>query len=188
MKHFSRIILVGLGLGLLAIALSFIPNHPAAAAPGPTPVVVQNTVANPVPVSGSVSVSGAGSPISAVLCEATGGGCGGGSGNGYAVPSGSHLIIDYTSGRCVLETGGSGTASAYDPELNYTQGGTLFSHSVAPSLIQQTTSSFLVFSWAQSTQIYADPSTTVYLVMGLADTGSGSASCTETISGRLVSP
>jgi hypothetical protein len=185
MKHFSRIILVGLGLGLLAIALSFIPNHPAAAAPGPTPVVVQNTVANPVPVSGSVSVSGAGSPISAVLCEATGGGCGG---NGYAVPPGSHLIIDYTSGRCVLETGGSGTASAYDPELNYTQGGTLFSHSVAPSLIQQTTSSFLVFSWAQSTQIYADPSTTVYLVMGLADTGSGSASCTETISGRLVSP
>jgi hypothetical protein len=185
MKHFSRIILVGLGLGLLAIALSFIPNHPAAAAPGPTPVVVQNTVANPVPVSGSVSVSGAGSPISAVLCEATGGGCGG---NGYAVPPGSHLIIDYTSGRCVLETGGSGTASAYDPELNYTQGGTLFSHSVAPSLIQQTTSSFLVFSWAQSTQIYADPSTTVYLVMGLADTGSGSANCTETISGRLVSP
>lgn len=185
MKHFSRIILVGLGLGLLAIALSFIPNHPAAAAPGPTPVVVQNTVANPVPVSGSVSVSGAGSPISAVLCEATGGGCGG---NGYAVPPGSHLIIDYTSGRCVLETGGSGTASAYDPELNYTQGGTLFSHSVAPSLIQQTTSSFLVFSWAQSTQIYADPSTTVYLVMGLADTGSGSAICTETISGRLVSP
>jgi hypothetical protein len=169
----------------LAIALSFIPNHPAAAAPGPTPVVVQNTVANPVPVSGSVSVSGAGSPISAVLCEATGGGCGG---NGYAVPPGSHLIIDYTSGRCVLETGGSGTASAYDPELNYTQGGTLFSHSVAPSLIQQTTSSFLVFSWAQSTQIYADPSTTVYLVMGLADTGSGSAICTETISGRLVSP
>jgi hypothetical protein len=185
MKHFSRIILVGLGLGLLAIALSFIPNHPAAAAPGPTPVVVQNTVANPVPVSGSVSVSGAGSPISAVLCEATGGGCGG---NGYAVPPGSHLIIDYTSGRCVLETGGSGTASAYDPELNYTQGGTLFSHSVAPSLIQQTTSSFLVFSWAQSTQIYADPSTTVYLVMGLATTGSGSANCTETISGRLVSP
>ena len=183
MKQFSRIILVGLGLGILAIAVSFIPNHPAAAAPGPTPVVVQNTSANPVPVS----VSGAGSPISAVLCEATNGGCGG-SGNGYAVPPGSHLIIDYTSGRCVLQTGGSGTASAYDPELNFTQGGTLFSHSVAPSLIQQTTSSFLVFSWSQSTQIYADPSTTVYLVMGLAVAGSGSASCTETISGRLVSP
>src|SRR5438105_11422528 len=143
MKQFSRIMLVGLGFGLLALVLSSIPNT-AAAAPSASSVVVVNTAANPIP---TVNV-GDGSPITALLCVSTNQTC---SSNSYTVPSGSHLIIDYTSGRCVLFTGGAGngTATAYDPELNFTQGGTLFSHSLAPALVQQSTSSGLVFSWAQ---------------------------------------
>jgi hypothetical protein len=50
-KQFGKMMLVTLGFGLLAVVLSSLPNHPTAAAPGPAPVNVVNTGANPVPVS-----------------------------------------------------------------------------------------------------------------------------------------
>ncbi len=68
MERFGRIILLTLGLGLFAVALSFFPRHPVAAATDPPaiPVNVENTptvkiIPTPLPVTGSVdsTVSGA---------------------------------------------------------------------------------------------------------------------------------
>jgi hypothetical protein len=53
MKHFARIILLTLSLGLAAIALSFYSNHPASAAGGPTVTVTPL----PLPVTGSVNAA-----------------------------------------------------------------------------------------------------------------------------------
>jgi hypothetical protein len=53
MKHFGRLMLLTLGLGLCAVVMSSFPSHPAAAAPGPG-VTVLNT---PLPVTGTVAVN-----------------------------------------------------------------------------------------------------------------------------------
>lgn len=52
MKQLTRITIIGLGFGLLAVALSSIPNHQAAAA-GSAPVTVVAPL--PLPVSGNVT-------------------------------------------------------------------------------------------------------------------------------------
>lgn len=61
MKQFGKMMLLALGFGLLAVVLSSIPNHPAAAA-GSAPVTVVGGVtgATPVPVSlqGTGNISG----------------------------------------------------------------------------------------------------------------------------------
>src|SRR5271154_7123143 len=55
MKHFARIVLLTLSLGLAAIALSFYPSHPASAAGGPTVTVTVTPL--PLPVTGSVNAA-----------------------------------------------------------------------------------------------------------------------------------
>ncbi len=50
MKQFSKVMLLALGFGLFAVVLSSLPSHIAVAS-GTAPVLVQNTAANPVPVS-----------------------------------------------------------------------------------------------------------------------------------------
>ncbi len=82
MVRFGRIILLTLGLGLTAVALSFFPRHPVAAAPDPPaiPVNVENTptvnahITNAsVPVTGSVNaaVTGAVSITGTPMVEVT---------------------------------------------------------------------------------------------------------------------
>ena len=56
MKHFGRLILATLGLGLFAIVVLSLPNHPAAAGNG-APVTVLNT---PLPVQGTVAAQQSG--------------------------------------------------------------------------------------------------------------------------------
>jgi hypothetical protein len=56
MEGFGRIILLTLGLGLTAVAISFFPRHPVAAAP-PTPSIPVNVTNTPLPVSGNVNAN-----------------------------------------------------------------------------------------------------------------------------------
>ncbi len=65
MERFGRIILLTLGLGLFAIALSFFPRRPVVAAP-PTPTIPVNVTNTPLPVTGNVnaSITNASVPVS----------------------------------------------------------------------------------------------------------------------------
>jgi hypothetical protein len=56
MKHFGKLMLLTLGLGLFAVVLSSLPSHPTAAAAGPA-VTVLNT---PLPVQGTVAAQQSG--------------------------------------------------------------------------------------------------------------------------------
>lgn len=55
MKQFSKLTLLALGFGILAVALSSIPNQPAIAGPGAAPVTIQGPL--PLLVSGTVGVN-----------------------------------------------------------------------------------------------------------------------------------
>jgi hypothetical protein len=57
MKQFGKIMLIGLGFGILAVVLSTIPLAPVSGAPGPAPVIVTNT---PLPVQGIVNAAQSG--------------------------------------------------------------------------------------------------------------------------------
>jgi hypothetical protein len=57
MKHFGKLMLLTLGLGLFAVVLSSLPSHPAVAAAGGPPPTTVIVTPNPLPVTGSVNAA-----------------------------------------------------------------------------------------------------------------------------------
>ncbi len=207
MQQFSRIVLVGLGLGLAAVVLSSLPSHPVAAADGgpsvtvvaPLPLPVTGTVSGSVSISGtpSVNVSEEGTPFATTLCDGTLGVCASSSLPGsYMIPANNHLIIEYTSVSCELDTatpGSSATVGRFG--LYVTTAGVTNDHSIAnsPAVVASAYPSLQLFSqWAQPVKLYGDPGTAVTLsdalTAGGPPAGVGSVYCPVTISGRLTTP
>jgi hypothetical protein len=202
MKQFSRIVLVGVGLWLVAVVLSSLPSHPVAAANGgpsvtvvaPLPLPVTGTVNGSVSISGtpSVNVLEEGTPFATTLCAASTVGACGTVPESYMIPATSHLILEYTSGSCGLSTLRAGDSVEVGQfGLAVTTAGVTNSHSIAnsPGLglsVLAYPSQTAIPQWAQAVKLYGDPGTAVtFLTFGSA-IDSGSSYCTATISGRLT--
>lgn len=206
MQQFSRIVLVGLGLGLAAVVLSSLPSHPVAAANGgpsvtvvaPLPLPVTGTVSGSVSISGtpSVNVSDEGTPFATTLCAQSGVNACGGLPLSYMIPATNHLIIEYTSGQCQLSVSQSGDSAGVGQfGLEVTTAGVTNFHSTANSLglgfsvlAYPSSTPGAVPQWAQAVKLYGDPGTAVKFVIEAFATNSGSSYCTATISGRLTTP
>lgn len=166
MKHFARLLLLTLGLGVIAVVVSSFPRQTATAAPKNTLIQDVNNPAN--------------EPFAKTLCFATmSGGCNGAPGQ-FTVPTvvGSpsapveRLVIEYYSAQC------SQQASALNLEV--TSAGSDNFYYIGPWLLDSTA----VYYSNQQTRIYADPGTVVYLNAGAI--GPGNSTCNVTVSGYLV--
>ena len=156
----SPFILVGIG-GVAVVVLSF-----------------------PRPAAGGPTVTIAGTPFQTSLCEsgsfnaATPPPCG--FPDNYTVPAGRQLVIEYVSGSCLV---GPIAGTSLGVRLITTVGGTQAQH-VFPLSVGLGEADF-----AQRTQIYADPGSTVYFYFtqyGFAGAAPASAVCNGALSGYTL--
>jgi hypothetical protein len=180
MAKFSRLMCLGLGVGILTVAIGMFSTHPAAAAPtvGPISVKVANPQTQPVPTSDAQN-----QPFATLVDALLPDGSIRGSAS-FTVPSGQRLIIDYIAGNVCLPVG---QKAIFDVDV---QVGTTPVVYVLPAIPQGTFNSFGGgpcdnFAVSQQVRIYADPDTTVSLAVVRSDS-TGSTFSGLAVSGHLV--
>jgi hypothetical protein len=176
MKHFARLMLLTLGLGVIAVVVSSFPRQTATAAPKNTLIQDVNNPAN--------------EPFAKTLCFATAaGGCNGAPGQ-FTVPTVvgapsapvERLVIEYYSAQCQFSNaadGGLNLEVITAGSDNFYYIGPLSLDASVPGASQANP-----YKCNQQTRIYADPGTPVYLNTG-SGVGPGSITCTVTVSGYL---
>jgi len=210
MKPVSNVVVLAVLAVLAVIGLHMNSRDAiAATAPGTAPVTVQNTSANPVPVTGTASVSGSvaatqsgswsvgitGTPTvniangatSPVLVSPMDGpghtpvqGLFSNTNNQYTVPSDKRLVIEYVSGECFGDAASTGTI--VDGFIETHVGG--FDWDFSAPTIRPASNAILRFAGA--VHVYADPGSKVkanYLF-----TGDITATCGGNFAGYLTNP
>jgi hypothetical protein len=172
MKPFSKIVLIALGFGLLTIALSSIPNYPAAAQdqrPPLSPVLVRdvdNAVRNPVVAQ-------------TFDCVLPDGVLDGTTTIGDAVPSGKLLVIETLTGSATPRTGQRAVL-----QMSITTAGTLVGVQL-PLALQAPSSGTDFYSGNVPVRLYVDSGTTPKVFCSRNAT-TGTANFSVTYSGYLV--
>lgn len=151
----------------------------------PVPVTVQNTAANPVPITGSVVVSNQTSQPTAVPFQAAGI-CNLGTGsyvttcNVYVVPVGKRAVVEYVSLAVNSNVGSVIEGAEYRPTLDTTLGGSTIHHQLQPYKVGGSIDP----GSGQLVRLNADPGSTV--VGRIATNYNYAAALVFSISGTLV--
>jgi hypothetical protein len=172
MKKISKLMLVPLGIGILAVVLAYLPRHTSAQGPPPPPppppttnVDVVNTSTSPVlvgdvdnpahdPIVGNCAFNSAGACIisfrNTISPNPT-----------TSVPFGYELVIEYVSGSFALPTGEQLLRAYVQTDVN----GTSTNGYVVPVKIG-TDGTFDYYSFGEATRLYGDPGNEVSYFVG----------------------